>query len=55
MLPHREGRDRSCLKKAEEALRGLKFEVISEELIDFHSLEQEEASSFYRGKHQGKV
>lgn len=41
--------------KAEEALRGLRFEVISAELIDFHSLEQEEASSFDRDKHKDKV
>lgn len=55
LLPHKEGRDHSCLKKAEEALRGLKFEVISEELIDFHNLEQEEDRSLDRGKHTDKV
>lgn len=55
VVPHGEGRGQSCLGKAEETLKGLKSKVISEEQIDFHSLEQRDASSFHTGKHEGEV
>jgi hypothetical protein len=37
-------RSHSSLGKAKEALKGLKPEAISEQQIDFHSLEQERLS-----------